>query len=346
MRQVTGTGSSQLQTALSILLSGLTLVFLLAVVTLYPFTVYTGVAASPVTLIALLVCLLPTTIGGLLPAIGIARMDRALQANVIAKSGKAVEVAGDIDVLLLDKTGTITIGNRQATRFSPLPGVSEAELARAAALSSLANPTPEGKSIVTLARTLTDLPAQPENAEFIEFSAQTRISGVDFSDAQGAVKIRKGATDWMARFASEFGAATPADLTALVEEIARSVGTPLTVAEVRGDVARVLGVVALSDVVKPGIRERFAQLRQMGLRTVMTTGDNPLTAEAIAKEADVDGFLAQATPEDKLQMIKDEQLAGHLAAAEATRLKMQRKRRKKQASSGGKKGASGVQESA
>ncbi|TSA82055.1 potassium-transporting ATPase subunit KdpB [Deinococcus detaillensis] len=300
--------------ALSILLSGLTLVFLLAVVTLYPFTVYSGVPASPVTLIALLVCLIPTTIGGLLPAIGIAGMDRALQANVIAKSGKAVEVAGDIDVLLLDKTGTITIGNRQATRFSPLPGVSEIELARAAALSSLADPTPEGKSIVTLARTLTELPAQPENAEFIEFSAQTRMSGVDFSDAGGTVRIRKGAADRMARFTSEFGAAAPADLTALVEEISRAGGTPLTVAEVRGDVARVLGVVALSDVVKPGIRDRFAQLRQMGLRTVMITGDNPLTAEAIAKEAGVDSFLAEATPEDKLQMIKDEQRSGKLVA--------------------------------
>ncbi|AZI44942.1 K(+)-transporting ATPase subunit B (plasmid) [Deinococcus psychrotolerans] len=300
--------------ALSILLSGLTLVFLLAVVTLYPFTVYSGVPASPVTLIALLVCLIPTTIGGLLPAIGIAGMDRALQANVIAKSGKAVEVAGDIDVLLLDKTGTITIGNRQATRFSPLPGVSEIELARAAALSSLADPTPEGKSIVTLARTLTELPAQPENAEFIEFSAQTRMSGVDFSDAGGTVRIRKGAADRMARFASEFGAAAPADLTALVEEISRAGGTPLTVAEVRGNVARVLGVVALSDVVKPGIRDRFAQLRQMGLRTVMITGDNPLTAEAIAKEAGVDSFLAEATPEDKLQMIKDEQRSGKLVA--------------------------------
>ncbi|CAM4106520.1 potassium-transporting ATPase subunit KdpB [Deinococcus marmoris] len=300
--------------ALSILLAALTLIFLIVVATLPLLSRFVGINVDTVTLIALLVCLIPTTIGGLLPAIGIAGMDRALQANVIAKSGKAVEVAGDVDILLLDKTGTITIGNRQATRFAPLPGVSEAELARAAALSSLADPTPEGKSIVTLARTLTELPTQPENAEFIEFSAQTRMSGVDFADAGGAVKIRKGAADRMARFASEFGAAAPAGLTALVEEVARAGGTPLTVAEVRGDVARVLGVVALSDIVKPGMRERFDQLRRMGLRTIMITGDNPLTAEAIAREAGVDGFLAEATPEDKLQMIRDEQAAGRLVA--------------------------------
>lgn len=292
--------------ALSILLSGLTLIFLLAVVTLYPFTVYAGAPASPVTLIALLVCLIPTTIGGLLPAIGIAGMDRALQANVIAKSGKAVEVAGDVDVLLLDKTGTITIGNRMATSFQPLPGVPEAELARAALLSSLADPTPEGRSIVALARQRGVDAAQPPGADFVEFTAQTRMSGVDFAGAS----IRKGASDRLIRLAQERGGRLPPELRPLVDGVARAGGTPLVVIEN----ARLLGVVALSDIVKPGIRERFAELRRMGLKTVMITGDNPLTAQAIAREAGVDGFLAEATPEDKLRMIREEQRGGKLVA--------------------------------
>ncbi|WP_261665130.1 potassium-transporting ATPase subunit KdpB [Deinococcus sp. Marseille-Q6407] len=292
--------------ALSILLSGLTLIFLLAVVTLYPFTVYAGAPASAVTLIALLVCLIPTTIGGLLPAIGIAGMDRALQANVIAKSGKAVEVAGDVDVLLLDKTGTITIGNRMATKFHPLPGVTEAELAQAALLSSLADPTPEGKSIVALARQLGVDAPEPASAEFIEFTAQTRMSGVDFP----GTSIRKGAGSRISALAGERGGRIPPELAAITDEVSRQGATPLTVIE--ND--RLLGVVALSDIIKPGIRERFEQLRRMGLRTVMITGDNPLTAEAIAKEAGVDGFLAEATPEDKMEMIRQEQASGKLVA--------------------------------
>ncbi|GHF39890.1 K+-transporting ATPase ATPase B chain [Deinococcus metalli] len=297
--------------ALGILLSGLTLVFLLAVVTLYPFTAYAGAPAAPVTLVALLVCLIPTTIGGLLPAIGIAGMDRALQANVIAKSGKAVEVAGDVDVLLLDKTGTITIGNRLATDFFPLPGVSAEELMRAALLSSLADPTPEGKSIVALARERgVDAPA-PQGAEFVEFTAQTRMSGVDVPGPDGAVtRIRKGAGSRIAALAHERGGHVPPELAAITDQVSRGGATPLTVIED----GRLLGVVALSDIIKPGIRERFAELRRMGLRTVMITGDNPLTAEAIAREAGVDSFLAEATPEDKMAMIREEQEGGKLVA--------------------------------
>ncbi|MBZ9752848.1 potassium-transporting ATPase subunit KdpB [Deinococcus sp. HMF7604] len=292
--------------ALSILLAALTLVFLIVVATLLPLSRFAGAEVNVVTLVALLVCLIPTTIGGLLPAIGIAGMDRALQANVIAKSGKAVEVAGDVDTLLLDKTGTITIGNRQATRFAPLPGVTEEELARVSALASLADPTPEGKSIVTLARQQGVTVETPVGAEFVEFTAQTRMSGVDFA----GTSIRKGASDRLMRLAGERGGQVPVALRPLVDEVARAGGTPLVVIED----ARLLGVVALSDVVKPGMRERFEQLRRMGLKTVMITGDNPLTAEAIAKEAGVDGFLAEATPEDKLQMIRDEQAAGKLVA--------------------------------
>lgn len=292
--------------ALSILLAALTLVFLIVVATLLPLSRFAGATVDVVTLAALLVCLIPTTIGGLLPAIGIAGMDRALQANVIAKSGKAVEVAGDVDILLLDKTGTITVGDRQATRFLPLPGVSGEELAGAAALASAADPTPEGKSIVTLARTQGVTPATPADAEFIEFTAQTRMSGVD----AGGLSIRKGAADRITRLARERGGSVPAELSPLVDEVARAGGTPLVV--LRDE--RVLGVVALSDVVKPGMRERFEQLRRMGLRTVMITGDNPLTAEAIAREAGVDGFLAEATPEDKLAMIREEQRGGKLVA--------------------------------
>ncbi|PNY79578.1 K(+)-transporting ATPase subunit B [Deinococcus koreensis] len=292
--------------ALSILLAALTLVFLIVVATLLPLSRFAGAEVNVVTLVALLVCLIPTTIGGLLPAIGIAGMDRALQANVIAKSGKAVEVAGDVDTLLLDKTGTITIGNRQATRFAPLPGISEQELARVSALASLADPTPEGKSIVTLARQLGVTAEMPAGAEFVEFTAQTRMSGVDFAGGS----VRKGASDRLMRLAGERGGAVPPELRPLVDEVARAGGTPLVVIEN----ARLLGVVALSDIVKPGMRERFEQLRRMGLRTVMITGDNPLTAEAIAREAGVDGFLAEATPEDKLRMIREEQAAGKLVA--------------------------------
>lgn len=292
--------------ALSILLAALTLVFLIVVATLLPLSRFAGATVDVVTLVALLVCLIPTTIGGLLPAIGIAGMDRALQANVIAKSGKAVEVAGDVDILLLDKTGTITVGDRQATRFLPLPGVSGEDLAGAAALASAADPTPEGKSIVTLARAQGVTPATPADAEFIEFTAQTRMSGVD----AGGVSIRKGAADRITRLARERGGSVPTELSPLVDEVARAGGTPLVV--LRDE--RVLGVVALSDVVKPGMRERFEQLRRMGLRTVMITGDNPLTAEAIAREAGVDGFLAEATPEDKLAMIREEQRGGKLVA--------------------------------
>ncbi|BBN94120.1 K+-transporting ATPase subunit B [Deinococcus grandis] len=292
--------------ALSILLAALTLVFLIVVATLLPLSRFAGATVDVVTLVALLVCLIPTTIGGLLPAIGIAGMDRALQANVIAKSGKAVEVAGDVDILLLDKTGTITVGDRQATRFLPLPGVSAEDLAGAAALASAADPTPEGKSIVTLARAQGVTPATPADAAFIEFTAQTRMSGVD----AGGVSIRKGAADRITRLARERGGNVPTELSPLVDEVARAGGTPLVV--LRDE--RVLGVVALSDVVKPGMRERFEQLRRMGLRTVMITGDNPLTAEAIAREAGVDGFLAEATPEDKLAMIREEQRGGKLVA--------------------------------
>ncbi|AZI44259.1 K(+)-transporting ATPase subunit B [Deinococcus psychrotolerans] len=296
--------------ALSLLLSALTLVFVFVVATLPALSAFVGTTVSITTLVALLVCLIPTTIGGLLPAIGIAGMDRALQANVIAKSGKAVEVAGDVDILLLDKTGTITIGDRQATRFLPLPGVDEKTLARAAMLSSLADPTPEGRSIVVLARQLGVDVEAPESAEFIEFTAQTRMSGVDFQDSNGLISIRKGASSRIASLAQERGGSAPAELQARVDEVARSGATPLSV--IQGN--QVLGVVALSDIIKPGIRERFDQLRRMGLRTVMITGDNPLTAAAIAAEAGVDSFLAEATPEDKLQMIKDEQRSGKLVA--------------------------------
>ncbi|WP_407538578.1 potassium-transporting ATPase subunit KdpB [Deinococcus radiomollis] len=296
--------------ALSILLSALTLVFVFVVATLPALSSFVGAKVSITTLVALLVCLIPTTIGGLLPAIGIAGMDRALQANVIAKSGKAVEVAGDIDILLLDKTGTITIGDRQATRFLPLPGVNEIELARAAMLSSLADPTPEGRSIVVLARSMGVDVQAPQGAEFVEFTAQTRMSGIDFQENGAAVSVRKGASSRIATLAAERGGSVPAELQVRVDEVAKSGATPLTVIQD----SRVLGVVALSDIIKPGIRERFEQLRRMGLRTVMITGDNPLTAAAIAAEAGVDGFLAEATPEDKLRMIRDEQQAGKLVA--------------------------------
>jgi len=295
--------------ALTILLVGLTLIFLLAVVTLEPFAMYSGVVVSVPVLIALLVCLIPTTIGGLLSAIGIAGMDRLLRRNVLAMSGRAVEAAGDVDVLLLDKTGTITLGNRMATEFIPAPGVTEEELADAAQLSSLADETPEGRSIVVLAKrkyNLRERDLGSLNATFIPFSAHTRMSGVDVEGR----RIRKGAADAVEAFVKENGGSLPPEVKQKVEEVARRGGTPLVVA----DGPRVLGVIHLKDIIKGGIKERFAQLRRMGIKTIMITGDNPLTAAAIAAEAGVDSFLAEATPEAKLKLIKEYQAQGHLVA--------------------------------
>ena len=292
--------------ALTMLLAAMTLTFLVVCVTLPFLAGFVGVKLDPLLLIALLVCLIPTTIGGLLPAIGIAGMNRALKANVLAKSGKAVEVAGDVDVLLLDKTGTITHGDRQATAFHPLGGIDREQLRDAALLSSLADPTPEGKSIVRLARELRSRVEDPEQATFISFSAQTRMSGVDV----GARSIRKGASDAIARHVRALGGVVSPELDARVEQVARGGATPLVVA----DGKHVLGVIELSDVVKHGVKERFARLREMGIRTVMITGDNPLTAAAIAAEAGVDDFIAEARPEDKLARIRAEQAAGHLIA--------------------------------
>jgi K+-transporting ATPase ATPase B chain len=291
--------------ALDILLAGLTLVFLLVVVTLPAFASWSGTQVPVIYLVALFVTLIPTTIGGLLSAIGIAGMERLVKANVVAKSGRAVEAAGDIDVLLLDKTGTITFGNRMADAFEPAPGVSERELADAALLASLADETPEGKSIVELARRRFDLAPAPEaDAQFVPFSAHTRMSGVDLP---GGEAIRKGASDTMAALS---GAPLSPAVDQIVKRIGSSGGTPLVVARDR----RVLGVIHLKDVVKPAIRERFAELRRMGIRTVMITGDNPLTAAAIAAEAGVDDFLAEATPERKLELIRREQSEGRLVA--------------------------------
>ncbi|UDL06960.1 potassium-transporting ATPase subunit KdpB [Marinobacter sp. CA1] len=293
--------------ALSVLLAAMTLVFLIVVVSLVPLAGFLGAQPSFSVLVALLVCLIPTTIGGLLPAIGIAGMDRAMRANVIAKSGKAVEVAGSIDTLLLDKTGTITLGDRQATAFEPLAGVSAEALREAALLTSLADPTPEGKSTVALARAQgCTVHAEPD-AQYIEFSATTRISGVDLGNGR---QLRKGATDAIRRFVTAGGGDYPAETDHLVEQVAKLGATPLVVAEG----GRVLGVIALSDVVKSGIRERFAALREMGVRTVMITGDNPVTAAAIAAEAGVDDFIAEATPEQKLAIIRQEQQQGRLVA--------------------------------
>jgi K+-transporting ATPase ATPase B chain len=301
--------------ALDILLAALTIVFLLAVVTLLPyshFAVKVSGQGQPVTvtaLVALLVCLIPTTIGGLLSAIGIAGMDRMLQANVIATSGRAVEAAGDIDVLLLDKTGTITLGNRQACAFVPADGVTEAELADAAQLSSLADETPEGRSIVVLAKEkfgIRERAVHELGATFLPFTAQTRMSGVDLPDRA----IRKGALDAIQAHVQALGGDYPASVQSAVDAIARGGGTPLVVAAG----ARVLGVVHLKDIVKGGIRERFAQMRRIGIKTIMITGDNPLTAAAIAAEAGVDDFLAQATPEMKLKLIRQYQSEGHLVA--------------------------------
>ncbi|WP_394373278.1 potassium-transporting ATPase subunit KdpB [Marinobacter xestospongiae] len=293
--------------ALSVLLAAMTLVFLIVVVSLVPLAGFLGAQPSFSVLVALLVCLIPTTIGGLLPAIGIAGMDRAMRANVIAKSGKAVEVAGSIDTLLLDKTGTITLGDRQATVFEPLAGVSADALREAALLTSLADPTPEGKSTVALARAQGCTAHAETDAQYIEFSATTRISGVDLGNGR---QLRKGATDAIQRFVTAVGGDYPAQTDRLVDQVAKQGATPLVVAEG----GRILGVIALSDVVKSGIRERFATLREMGVRTVMITGDNPVTAAAIAAEAGVDDFIAEATPEQKLAIIRQEQQQGRLVA--------------------------------
>jgi K+-transporting ATPase ATPase B chain len=301
--------------ALTILLAALTFIFLLVCVTLKPFGIYSGTVFSVPVLIALLVCLIPTTIGGLLSAIGIAGMDRVLQRNVLAMSGRAVEASGDVDVLLLDKTGTITLGNRMAVAFHAAPGVEEGYLAGTSQLSSLADETPEGRSIVVLAKQKFGLRAREMHelqATFVPFTAQTRMSGVDLhaSDAQPTIRIRKGATQAVQNFVESNGGAFPQAVQKTVEEISRRGATPLVVAE-EGET---LGVVELKDIVKGGIKERFAHLRKMGIRTVMITGDNPLTAAAIAAESGVDDFMAQATPEDKLKRIRHEQAQGRLVA--------------------------------
>jgi K+-transporting ATPase ATPase B chain len=295
--------------ALNILLAVLTLVFLLVVVTLEPFANYAGTTIPIPVLIALLVCLIPTTIGALISAIGIAGMDRLVQQNVLAMSGRAVEAAGDVDTLLLDKTGTITLGNRQATEFRPAPGISDATLADAAQLASLADETPEGRSIVVLAKekyALRGRALATHEAVFVAFSAHTRISGVDFN---GRI-IRKGAVDAIERLLKESGNGLPEQLRQQVERISREGGTPLAVAEN----GRALGVIHLKDIVKGGMRDRFAHLRAMGIKTVMITGDNPLTAAAIAAEAGVDDFMAEATPEEKLKLIRSEQAGGRMVA--------------------------------
>ncbi len=303
--------------ALTILLSGLTVVFLLAVVTLQPFAVYSGGSVAMPVLVALLVCLIPTTIGGLLSAIGIAGMDRLIQQNVIAMSGRAVEAAGDVDTLLLDKTGTITLGNRQAVEFLPVGSVRIEELAERSQLASLPDETPEGRSIVVLAKERFGLRGRATSGEdgrpamtFVPFSAATRMSGVNF----GATQLRKGAADAIARWVTETGGTMPPETNVVVESIARQGGTPLVVAERQNGGTRVLGAVHLKDVVKGGMKERFDRLRAMGIRTVMITGDNPLTAAAIAAEAGVDDFLAEARPEDKLALIRTEQAGGRLVA--------------------------------
>ncbi len=301
--------------ALNILLAGLTLVFLMAVATLLPFSIFSvraggsGQPSDMFSLIALLVCLIPTTIGALLSAIGIAGMDRVLQHNILAMSGKAIEAAGDVDTLLLDKTGTITLGNRQAVQFIPAPGISERILADAAQLSSLADETPEGRSVVTLAKQfgLRERELASVKAEFISFSAHTKMSGVNLNKKQ----IRKGASDVISNFVREQDQGIPVEIEKEITRIAQAGGTPLLVADnVRG----LLGVIYLKDIVKGGLKERFSQLREMGIRTVMITGDNPLTAAAIASEAGLDDFLAEATPEKKMQLIRKEQVGGRLVA--------------------------------
>jgi len=295
--------------ALNILLAGLTIIFLLAVVTLQPFAIYSGSPQTVFVLVSLLVCLIPTTIGGLLSAIGIAGMDRLVQHNVLAMSGRAVEAAGDVNTLLLDKTGTITLGNRQAAEFVPAPGITEAQMADAAQLSSLADETPEGRSIVVLAKERYGLRGRElasREAQFIPFTAQTRMSGVNLDGRE----IRKGAVDAIAKYLNQYGTVLPKEIQSTVETIARSGGTPLVVAENR----RALGVIYLKDIVKGGMRDRFDRLRAMGIKTVMITGDNPLTAAAIAREAGVDDFLAEATPKEKMDLIRKEQKEGKLVA--------------------------------
>jgi len=300
--------------ALTILLAALTIIFLLVCVTLKPFGIYSGAVFSIPVLVALLVCLIPTTIGGLLSAIGISGIDRLIRRNVMATSGRAVEAAGDVDVLLLDKTGTITLGNRMASAFHPAPGIAAERLADAAQLASLADETPEGRSIVVLAKERFNLRGRDiaaPHAQFVPFTAQTRMSGVDFpANGQPARRIRKGAVDAMRVYVDQQGGQFAPAISQTVNEISRAGGTPLVVVEGR----EVLGVVQLKDVVKGGIKERFAHLRKMGIKTVMITGDNPLTAAAIAAEAGVDDFMAQATPEAKLKRIREEQAHGHLVA--------------------------------
>ena len=301
--------------ALNILLAALTVIFMLAVITLQPMAFYSNAPQSLVILVALLVALIPTTIGALLSAIGIAGMDRLVQRNVLAMSGRAVEAAGDVNTLLLDKTGTITIGNRQATEFIPVGDVTIAELADAAQLSSMADYTPEGRSIVVLAKNEYGLRERQEGelpgAVFVEFTAQTRMSGVDLADGR---QVRKGAAASVAAWIRENGGTPPAGLAGTVDEISGAGGTPLVVAERHDGTARALGVINLKDIVKEGIAERFDEMRAMGIRTVMITGDNPLTAKAIADESGVDDFLAEATPEDKMALIRKEQEGGKLVA--------------------------------
>jgi K+-transporting ATPase ATPase B chain len=303
------------EVALNILLASLTIVFLLAVITLQPMAFYSGAPQSIVIMVALVVALIPTTIGALLSAIGIAGMDRLVQRNVLAMSGRAVEAAGDVNTLLLDKTGTITIGNRQASEFLPVNGVSVQGLADAAQLSSLADYTPEGRSIVVLAKERFGLRERSEGelpgAVFVEFTAQTRMSGVDLHEGR---EVRKGASSAVREWIRSSGGVPPAELGQMVDGISAAGGTPLVVAEKANGTARALGVIHLKDIVKEGIAERFAELRKMGIRTVMITGDNPLTAKAIADESGVDDFLAEATPEDKMALIKKEQAGGHLVA--------------------------------
>ena len=293
--------------ALNTLLVSLTIIFLIVIVTLYPIGLYTGVQLQTSTLIALTVCLIPTTIGGLLSAIGIAGMDRVTRFNVIAMSGKAVEACGDVDTMILDKTGTITFGNRLASDFLPVGGTNRSDLIRCAALTSLRDDTPEGKSTLDLARRLGDTSEEVPGAAYIEFTAQTRMSGVDLPDGR---KIRKGAAEAIAQYVKRLGGSIPKDLQTQVDTVSSLGGTPLTVCENN----RILGVIYLKDTVKPGMVERFARLRAMGIKTIMCTGDNPLTAATIAKEAGVDGFIAECKPEDKIDVIKKEQAAGKIVA--------------------------------
>ena len=293
--------------ALTTLLISLTIIFLIVIVTLYPIGVYSGVSLPTSTLIALMVCLIPTTIGGLLSAIGIAGMDRVTRFNVIAMSGKAVEACGDVDTMILDKTGTITYGNRLAADFFPVEGANRSDLIRCAALTSLHDETPEGKSTLELARRLGDNSVEQEGSAFLEFTAQTRMSGVDLPDG---TKVRKGASDAIEEYVKKAGGKIPADLHTHVEKVSSLGGTPLVVCENN----RVLGVIYLKDTVKPGMVERFQRLRAIGIKTIMCTGDNPLTAATIAKEAGVDGFVAECKPEDKIALIKKEQSEGKIVA--------------------------------